>query len=206
MDSFIALDLETTGFSAVSNEIIEIGAWKIENGVAVAKFGELIKPRGYISREIQRITNISPDMVEDCRDIAEVLPEFLTFCGDLPFLGHNLPFDYDFLVNKGQSCGCDFTNGGKRVGIDTLFLSRTYFREFPSHKLGAMAEQLNINVRSDGNTGYHRAMYDAYVAKLLYDRFLVLYGDIPNVSTPAPIRRDEIKYGTVVNNDTLSFE
>ena len=35
MDTYIALDLETTGYSAESSEIIEIGAWKVEKGVVV---------------------------------------------------------------------------------------------------------------------------------------------------------------------------
>ena len=69
MNTFVVVDLETTGFSPDVNEIIEIGMWKIKDGVAVAKFSELVKPRGYISREIQRITGIAPEMVADARGI-----------------------------------------------------------------------------------------------------------------------------------------
>lgn len=205
MDSFVSLDFETTGFSAMANEIIEIGAWKVKDGVVVGKFTELVKPRGYISREIQRITGISPDMVADARDISEVLPEFYSFVEDLPFLGHNLPFDYDFLCAKGRSCGYDFSLNGERVGIDTLALSRRYFPELPSHKLASMAEQFKIQVSSANQQGYHRAAYDAYVTKLLYDRFLYLYPAVPSVCMPTLIVQDDLKYGRAKNSGTLSF-
>ena len=50
MVSFVSVDLETTGFSPFSNEIIQIGAWKIKDGVVVDKFDTYVKPIQYIPR------------------------------------------------------------------------------------------------------------------------------------------------------------
>ena len=97
MVSFVSLDLETTGFSPYNNEIIQIGAWKIKDGVVVDKFDTYVKPIQYIPREVQALTKITPDMVADYPSVDEILPEFYAFCEDLPFLGHNLQFDYNFL-------------------------------------------------------------------------------------------------------------
>lgn len=205
MNTFVVVDLETTGFSPDVNEIIEIGMWKIKDGVAVAKFSELVKPRGYISREIQRITGIAPEMVADARGIEEIMPEVFDFCEDLPFLGHNLPFDYTFLKAKGNANGYDFSLGGNRLGVDTLQLSRRYFPN-SSHKLAAMADLFNIKVKEGADSSFHRAAFDAYVTKLVYDRFLYLYPDIPDVINPMPIIKDEANYGRAINSGVLSFE
>ncbi|MDR2569430.1 MAG: hypothetical protein LBD23_03905 [Oscillospiraceae bacterium] len=41
---YVVLDIETTGFSAASDKITEIGAVKIENGIITEEFSQLINP------------------------------------------------------------------------------------------------------------------------------------------------------------------
>ena len=43
---FVVFDIETTGFSPVSNRIIEIGAVKVVNGEIADRFSDLRKPAG----------------------------------------------------------------------------------------------------------------------------------------------------------------
>lgn len=59
MQDFIAVDLETTGFSTDTCDIIEIGAWKVKDGVVVDKFNTLVRPILYIPRTVQNITGIT---------------------------------------------------------------------------------------------------------------------------------------------------
>ena len=205
MNSFVTLDLETTGFSAKTSEIIEIGAWKVENGVVTSKFCTLVKPLGYIPRDVQALTGITNEMVASELSIEEVLPNFFDFCGNLPFLGHNLQFDYSFLCEKGKQMGLDFTLGGMRCGIDTCKLSAKYLTNTASNKLKDVADYFSINVQAD-SMSFHRAGFDAYMTKLIYDRFKYLFPNIPNVTNPDFLdKKDSKEYGRVVNDDTLSF-
>ena len=43
-DSYVVFDIETTGFSAEQDRIIEIGAVKITNGVITDRFSRFINP------------------------------------------------------------------------------------------------------------------------------------------------------------------
>ena len=169
MVSFVSLDLETTGFSPHNNEIIQIGAWKIKDGVVTDKFDTYVKPIQYIPREVQALTKITPDMVADYPSIDEILPEFYGFCEDLPFLGHNLQFDYNFLLVKGSNMGIDFSLKNQRSGVDTLKLAKKFFPNFQKYSLEYLVEKFNIFV---GDANFHNASYDAYMTKLVYDRFI----------------------------------
>lgn len=204
MKDYISLDLETTGFSSETCEVIEIGAWKIKDGVVVDKFCTLVRPIMYIPRTVQELTGITNEMVADYDTIEPTLLEFFDFCEDLPFLGHNLPFDYRFLEYRGRFLGLDFTLKGQRQGIDTLVLSKKLLTS-SSYKLNAIADLLEIRVESKDNLGYHRAGYDSYVTKLIYDRFLFAYPNMLDVTMPKIIDKKDNKYGKVENNDTLEF-
>ena len=43
-ESFVVFDIETTGFSPTKNQIIEIGAVKVVNGVITDRFNEFVNP------------------------------------------------------------------------------------------------------------------------------------------------------------------
>lgn len=206
MESYIAFDLETSGLSASTSEIIEIGAWKVEKGVVVQKFVTLVKQNGYLSREIQNITGITPLMLRDAPSMKVVMPAFIEFCGDYPFLAHNLQFDYRFLCAAAERMGLDVTLNGERTGVDTLDLSRGYCPDVPNHKLGTMAEHFGIHLEAD-DLQYHRAEYDAFVTKLLYDKFLENEEWREHVGMPYLLTtpKKDTKYGKAVNNGTLSF-
>lgn len=205
MRDYISVDLETTGFSPETCDIIEIGAWKVKEGVVVDKFLTLVRPIMYIPRTVQEMTGITMDDVADCQTIEPTIVEFHDWCEGMPFLGHNLPFDYKFLCFKGKYAGVDFSAGGTRQGIDTLALSRQYLN-LPGNKLQDVAEYFNIHVEAaQGSMGYHRAGYDSYITKLVYDHFLYGYPNILPISTPTKLDDKDGKYGKPVIMDTLDF-
>ena len=200
LNRYIALDLETTGFSATSSDIIEIGAWKIEDGVAKEKFCTYVRPYSYIPRNIQQLTGITPEMVKDSPVLEEILFEFFDWCSDYPFVGHNIQFDYSFLVTKGKNIGLDFTLSKSRMGIDTLKLSKKYLN-LQSNKLKDVLDYFNIEYDEDS---LHSAKVDSYMCKLLIDRFNTIVKGADLI--PSPLDEDGRKYGTVTNEETLSFE
>lgn len=206
MDNFIALDFETTGLSASSNEIIEIGAWKVKDGVVVSKFCQLVRPVCYVTRDIQELTGITNEMLASELTFEEVVADFYDFCEDLPFLGHNLDFDYRFICQKSKPLGYDFSLNSQRCGIDTCKLSKMYLKNIENNKLKTVAEYFKISLDAKQG-GFHRAGYDAYITKLVYDRFRYLYPNLAGVLIPVVLDKlDTKEYGRVTCADTLSFD
>lgn len=188
---FISLDLETTGFSPSACDIIEIGAWHFKDGIVADKFQRLVRPVRYVSMQVQSLTGITNEMLSDADTIDNVLPEFIDFCGSHWFLGYNLSFDYNFLVFKSRALGLDITMNGQRKGVDVLKIVREK-SNFKSNTLEDVAVELGIPTENK----MHRADYDAYITKLVYDRY----------SSISPTYLDRSKYGSPVLDDTFSFE
>lgn len=81
-DTYVVFDIETTGFSPVTNRIIEIGAVKVEKGQVTDRFSTFVNPEVPIPFEIEKLTGINDSMVIDAETIECVLPRFLEFVGD----------------------------------------------------------------------------------------------------------------------------
>jgi DNA polymerase-3 subunit alpha (Gram-positive type) len=147
------------------------------------------------------MTGITDEMVKDCRSVKEVVPEFVDWVGDLPLLGHNLPFDYRFMVCVCKSLGIDFTLGGTRRGIDTLSLCRNLY-SFVSNKLGDVVSQMHIQLNG---AQYHRATFDANATKEVYEVIVRDYGSMTRVNTPILLKNKNEKTAEVGECESLSF-
>ncbi|MDO4564811.1 MAG: exonuclease domain-containing protein [Clostridia bacterium] len=158
IDDYVALDLETTGFEAGIDEIIEFGAARVRGGEVVETFQQLVKPQYGISPEIARITGITNDMVADCPRIEEVLPRFLDFVGDDVVVAHNANFDVNFLIYASDDY--DFPNDF----IDTLRWARRLLK-LDHHRLPDVVAALEIPVSE-----HHRALSDALTCAEIYER------------------------------------
>ena len=69
----VVFDIETTGFNPLKEDLLEIGAVKYRNGVRIEEFSSLIKPDKVIPEEIQKLTGITPEMVDEAPTTQEVL-------------------------------------------------------------------------------------------------------------------------------------
>ncbi|MEV9528217.1 3'-5' exonuclease [Aliarcobacter butzleri] len=168
--SFIVIDIETTGLHSIRDEIIEIGAIKIENinSTQHKTFQAFIKPKKAIPEFITNINGITNEMVENADSIEEVLEEFLDFIEDYPLVGHNIDFDIKFLNNKIKKAKLDFNN---KELIDTLPLSRRAFPKSYNHKLQTLVRYIGINTN-----GSHRALEDSKATLFVYTTSLrILY-------------------------------
>jgi len=97
--NYIVMDLEwnqsNTRYRAERNgvrlegEIVEIGAVRVdENMEILEQYCEFIKPECYkkMNRQVTELTDITNDMVDHARPFAEVMTEFLNWCGEDAFL------------------------------------------------------------------------------------------------------------------------
>lgn len=167
--SYIALDIETTGLNPKSERITEVAALRVEEGEIRDCFSTLINPERPLDARIIQLTGITDEMVAGAPPIAAVIGEFLEFCGSLPLLGHNLPFDYSFLKQAAVNQGLEF----EKEGVDTLTLCRSVMPAGISRSLGNACEFYNIS-----QPCAHRAEADARSAHLLYQHILGLYGEV----------------------------
>ena len=159
-NKYIAFDIETTGLDPMYDEIIEIGAIKIENGKEVEVFNTLVKPEYEIDEFISELTGITNEMVKESPYIDEVLPKFIDFIKDSIILGHNVNFDINFIYdNLKDKLGLYLTNDY----VDTLRLSRLLLTNLPHHRLDDLINYFNLETRSE-----HRALNDCLLTNQVY--------------------------------------
>ncbi len=149
--TYCVLDLETTGFSAVTEKITEIGIMKLENGKVIDSFSCFVNPEKPIPQRVVEVTNITDDMVRDAETIERVFPKMLDFIKGSVLVAHNASFDVGFLKHNARVLGYDFDF----TYLDTLSLAQELFPDYKTYKLGRIAKNLGIKVEVA-----HRALDD----------------------------------------------
>jgi len=162
---YIVLDIETTGLSISDDEIIEIGALLVENTKIIDMFNTLIRSSKPVPSKIKELTGISDEMLrEKGRDISDVLPELLSFVGELPIVSHNPSFDYGFLREYCKRFSLPLLSNRC---IDTIALARRQVRDVSNYKLTTLAEYFGISIESS-----HRCVADCKMTKLIYEKLI----------------------------------
>ena len=162
---FVVFDIETTGFSPVSNRIIEIGAVKVVNGEVADKFSTFVNPQVPIPYHIEKLTGINDSMVMDAPMIEEVLPQFMEFCKDAVMVAHNASFDMSFIKENvmRQQLNKTFTYA------DTLGIARVLFPNQAKHTLDAVCKTMGISLEN-----HHRAVDDAGATAEIFVKMIPL--------------------------------
>lgn len=157
-DSYVCIDLETTGLDPKRDKIIEIGAVKVEHNVVVGEWETFVNPGRKLEERIVELTGIHDSQLENAPQIAEILSEFLAFIGENVLLGHSVLFDYSFVKKAAVNEKRSF----ERQGIDTLKIARKYLAELESRSLGCLCQYYGISHNA------HRALEDAKATVALY--------------------------------------
>ena len=162
-EKYVVFDIETTGFSPVTNRIIEIGAVKVENGEITERFSTFVNPQVPIPFHIEKLTSINDSMVMDADPIEVVLPRFLEFVGDAILVAHNANFDVSFIKEnaKRQGIPVDFTY------VDTVGIARALLTGQSKYTLDAVAKTLGISLEN-----HHRAVDDAECTAEIFVKFI----------------------------------
>ena len=193
--TYYVLDLETTGFSAVTEKITEIGIMKVKDGEVLDEFSCFVNPEKHIPQRVTEVTNITDEMVADAETIEKVFPKMLEFIGNdknAVLVAHNAGFDIGFLKQNAKVLGYDFDY----TYLDTLSLAKDLFPEYKKYKLGKIADNLGIKVEVA-----HRALDDVdttvKVFKVMLDmldkRGAKKIEDIDQVSRTEEAKKEEYK-------------
>jgi DNA polymerase III epsilon subunit family exonuclease len=154
----VAIDLETTGLQPESDAIIEIGALKFAGDEVLDTFETLVAPGVAIPYRVQRLTGITAEKLRGAPPLAEVLPRLRSFLGELPLVGHSVPFDAAFLRRAGLA--------RRNRLVDTYELASALLPGLPSYTLAGVGAALGVV-----SPTYHRALADAQLSR---DVFLAL--------------------------------
>lgn len=159
---YVVFDLETTGTSPNTEEIIEISGIRVKNGNATETFSSLVNPMKPISPSATAVNGITDDMVLNEPVLDEVLPGFLDFIQDSILVGHNIAcFDMKFIWKACEErYGMTLTNDY----LDTLPFSRRKLPELSRHRLVDIAAHYEIDT-----SGAHRALEDCIMNQLSFE-------------------------------------
>lgn len=145
------IDIETTGSHFERDRITEIGIKTLASN-QIYVWEQLINPQTFIPQNIQRLTGISPQMVEGQPSFDQIARELKQELEGKIFVAHNARFDYGFIKASFKRIGIDF----KPKVLCTVKLSRLLFPDQARHNLDTIinAHQLLVSAR-------HRALGDA---------------------------------------------
>ena len=162
-DPYVVFDIETTGFSPLTDKIIEIGAVKVVNGEITDKFSTFVNPDIPIPFRIEQLTSINDSMVLPAPKIDQVLPDFLKFCEGCALVAHNASFDVSFIAHNAEELGLPFDP----TVLDTVTLARILLPQLNRYKLDTVAKALNVSLEN-----HHRAVDDAGATAEIFVAFL----------------------------------
>lgn len=161
-ETFVAIDLETTGLDFDKDEIIEIALVRFVNGSVQESCDFLVKPTKELRPFIEHLTGIDSETLASAEDFPAIAEKVFSFIGDAPLVAHNAQFDFHFLKNAFAKVGVPFEN---HPVFDSLALSRIAFQKVPNHKLETLLKFLNIE-----RSVAHRALPDAEACGKLFVR------------------------------------
>ena len=151
--TYVVFDVETTGLSAIYNDLIQVAASKMYKGNIIAEFDEFINPGYPLSAFTTELTGITDDHVKNAKPLVQVLKEFQEFCKDTVLVAHNASFDVGFMNANYERHGLPKIT---QPVIDTLEFARNLYPEYKRHGLGPLTKRFGVALEH-----HHMASYDA---------------------------------------------
>lgn len=186
--TIVALDLETTGKYPLGAEICEIAMIKFDHTGILDRFESLVRPRGEMGAEAERIHGLSLESLKDAPLIKDVLPEVVEFMSGSPLLGHNLPFDLGFLAYEFDHHLEDgwWEESFTAPNFCTSLISLQTHPKLTTHRLKYLSEYFEVE-----NSPNHRAMQDT---QSCMEVFLKLTKDVKNIEELVAIQKDALLF------------
>jgi DNA polymerase-3 subunit epsilon len=153
--TYVVVDVETTGGRGPQHRVTEVGAIKLRGGKVIDRFHTLVNPQRAILPSIARMTGISQPMVENAPLFADVAGDFQHFMSNAIFVAHNVEFDYRVITQEFKRIGKPF----RYAKLCTCSSMRKFFPGHDSYSLASLCRRFNISLDQ-----HHRALCDAEAA------------------------------------------
>ena len=168
-DSYVAIDVETTGLDPQADRIIEVAATRFDRSGAAGHFSSLVDPGRPIPAQVQALTGIGDADVAGAPTITRVGAELAVFAGGRAVVGHNVRFDLDFLIASGIELA--------GAALDTWELASVLLPTAARLNLGSLAELLSVDMPVA-----HRALADAEATRDVFLRLLTVLDALPRAA------------------------
>lgn len=157
LEDFVVLDIETTGLRK-RDAIVSVGAVAFEGNMPVRAFYTLVDPGRPIPPEASAVNGLNDEDLQGAPSIWQIMPGLQGFVGELPIVGHNLPFDLGYLYRYGFDLG-----NNKRY--DTLALARKAIskKDIDDYKLGSCCHYFDVEFYNA-----HNSLFDSYATGQLF--------------------------------------
>ena len=162
VDNYVLVDIETTGLSPRTDEIIEIGAIKVKENKIIDTYNTLIKIDRNLNPFITKLTGITNKMLETGKERDKALEEFVDFTGNEIIMGHNVNFDINFIYDKCLSYLDYYLSNDF---IDTMRIAKHILPDIQNYKLGTLANYFGVDYRSA-----HRGLKDVEITYEVYNK------------------------------------
>ncbi|MGM0815338.1 MAG: 3'-5' exonuclease [Bacillota bacterium] len=183
--TYVVLDLETTGLDHKKDQIIEIGAIKIRLGGRLHEFEEVDRFHTMVALDegrdlpefITNLTGITEEDLEDAPEEWDALDDLKNFIGEATVVAQNAPFDLSF-ISRGD------------IEPERFYCTRAMAR-FVEPELSA---SLKAVTKRNGISldGHHRALNDVEATIEVFRNYLPQvvgeYNDFMNVVMESPDR------------------
>ncbi len=167
-EDVVVLDTETTGFSFNHDELIQIAAARMCNGVITEWYVTFVNPGKPIPDEVAHLTDIHDEDVAGAPSPDEALAKLVEFVGDSYVVAHNANFDRTFTTKRASGESLK-TN----IWVDSLDLARIALPRMNSHRL------LDLVRAFGGPDSTHRADEDVAATCLVYRILLAAVDNMP---------------------------
>ncbi len=148
---FAVVDLETTGSSYKQGDrIIQFGCSFIQNNKVTETIEFKINPERRIAPEIEQLTGVTNEMVEEAPYFSEVALLIAQLLDSCVFVAHNVEFDFNFLNYELEQAGHERL---QISAVDTVILSRILLPQEAAYSLQALNHSLDLGLNKAHDAG-----------------------------------------------------
>jgi DNA polymerase III epsilon subunit family exonuclease len=171
-DTFVVLDLETTGLDPAVSEIIEVAAIRYVKGSPDQEvYQALVKPEYAISNRIIEITGITRQLLDaEGLPLEQVIKELREFIGSSRIVTFNAKFDIAFLDSAALRVGLPLFHSQVSCALK---MAR---KAWPRRSNFSLQELARDGQFAEGHS--HRALEDARQALIVYVAAVAELGEV----------------------------
>jgi DNA polymerase III epsilon subunit family exonuclease len=131
---YAIIDVETTGFSPISDRVVEAACVLVQDGAIVRTWSSLVNPERPIPDYASRVHGITDADVANAPPFERVQRELYALCEGATVVAHNASFDLGFLPLL-----------ARLPSLCTLQLARRRFPNAPNHKNQTLRAYLHVD-------------------------------------------------------------